>query len=169
MISMKNIIKSLMAFAIVASVTSCSDEQDLKFATPAAAFNILTPQYGDGVVLAPETPTNPALVMTWEAASVGTPTEITYAVEIDKNGNDFATPIVLTTTTANFISIDMQTLNGAAIAAGLEPFSEGGLDIRVKATVGTTSSEPAYSNVITYLVTPYTTEAPKVYVVGNFL
>ncbi|RZJ33250.1 MAG: SusF/SusE family outer membrane protein [Flavobacterium sp.] len=166
---MKNIFKSLMAFAIIASVSSCSDEQDLKFATPAAEFNILTPQSGDGVVLKPETPTNPALVMTWEAADMGTPTEITYAVQIDKNGDEFANPITLTTTTSNFISVDMQTLNGAAISAGLEPFSEAGLDVRVMATVGSMGSEASYSNVITYLVTPYTTESPKVYVVGNFL
>jgi hypothetical protein len=163
---MKNIIKSILAVALVTVVSSCEDEQDLKYVQPAASFNILTPQSGDGVVLKPETPTNPGLVMTWDNADFGTATAVDYAIEIDKNGDDFANPVTLTTTNSNFVSVDMQTLNGASVSAGLTPFSEGGLDVRVKATTG--SSDPVYSNVITYLVTPYSTENPKLWVPGNY-
>lgn len=166
---MKNIVRSLIALTLVAGFTSCEDEQDLKFVSPDAEFRILTPQSGEAVILAPETPNNPGLVMTWEEMDYGTPTEITYTIEVDKNGNDFAAPVTVATTTAAFISINTETLNGAALTAGLEPFSEGGLDVRVKSSVGSTGSEVAYSDVITYLVTPYTTETPKMYVVGNFL
>lgn len=164
---MKNIVKSLIALTLIAGFSSCEDEQDLIYVDEPAAFTILTPQSGEGVVLAPETPNNPGLVMTWEEADFGTPVQVDYTVEIDKNGNDFAAPTVLTTTNTNFVSINMETLNGAAIAAGLEPFSEGGLDVRIKASVS--GSNETYSDVITYLVTPYTTESPKMYVVGNFL
>jgi starch-binding outer membrane protein SusE/F len=166
---MKNIVRSLIALTLVAGFTSCEDEQDLKFVSPDAEFHILTPQSGESVILAPETPNNPGLVMTWEDMDYGTPTEVTYTIEVDANGNEFAAPIVVATTTSNFISINMETLNGAALNAGLTPFSEAGLDVRVKSSVGSTGSEIAYSDVITYLVTPYTTEAPKMYVVGNFL
>jgi hypothetical protein len=165
--TMRNIVRSLIAVTLIAGFSSCEDEQDLKYINDAGDFSILTPQSGEGVVLAPETPNNPGLVMTWEAPDFGTPTQVDYVVEVDKNGNDFAAPTVLATTTSTFVSINMETLNGAAVAAGLEPFSEGGLDIRVKASVSGASE--VISGVITYLVTPYTTESPKMYVVGNFL
>jgi hypothetical protein len=44
-------------------------------------------------------------------------------------------------------------LNFAALVAGATPFVQSPVDIRIKAIVG--SSDPAYSNTITYLVTPY--------------
>ncbi|MBP8157474.1 MAG: SusF/SusE family outer membrane protein, partial [Flavobacterium sp.] len=47
------------------------------------------------------------------------------------------------------------------------PFTQGGLEIRVRSTVGTTGSEEKFSDVITYLVTPYSTDLPKLAVPGN--
>ena len=45
------------------------------------------------------------------------------------------------------------------------PFSPVQMEVRVQSTLGTTS--PLLSNVITIVVTPYTTEAPKIAVPGN--
>lgn len=164
---MKNIVKSFVALALIAGFTSCEDEQDLLFSQPEASFRILSPTSGDGVVLSPATPTNPGLSLTWEDADYGTPTEVTYTVQVDKNGDDFDSPIDLVSTTNTFATITSDALNGASAAAGLAPFSEGGLEIRVKSTVGTTGSQPLFSEVITYLVTPYSTELPKLGVPGN--
>jgi hypothetical protein len=60
-------------------------------------------------------------------------------------------------------------LNSAAIAIGLTPFDQGSIDVRIAASVGTPASDIKYSNVINYLVTPYSTELPRIYLVGNFL
>jgi hypothetical protein len=154
---MKNIFKFLALTVLLTGAVSCEDEQDLKFVTPPASFEILSPQAGESVVLTPDNEGNPALALVWTAATYGTPTEVTYTVQVAKNGTDFATPVDVTSTSATYATLDVTTLNGAANAAGLEAFTEGGLDIRVKATVGTQAGEPAYSNVVTYLVTPYVT------------
>lgn len=163
---MKNIFKSLLVSSLILGTLSCEDEQDLRFLKPEASFEILTPTSGDAIVLNPETPNNPGLSMSWAAADFGTPTEITYRIEIDKTGDEFDTPVVLNTTNNTFAVINSADLNGGVVSAGLTPFSEGAIDIRIVATVGTGSNE-SFSNVINYLVTPYSTELPKLAVPGN--
>lgn len=167
---MKNIVKSFLSIALVASLISCEDEQDLLFLTPEGSFEILTPSSGDEVELSPSTPLNPGLTLSWEDANYGTtPTEITYEVEIDKTGDNFDTPLVLTSTTNTFVTINSAALNTAVLTIGLTPFSQGSIDVRIKSSVGSEGSEILYSNVINYLVTPFSTDLPKLYVIGNFL
>lgn len=164
---MRNIVKSLLAITLIAGFASCTDEQDLKFANNAGEFKILSPISGEGVALSPESPTNPGLSMTWEDMDYGTPTEVTYTVQVDKSGDNFDTPIDLITTSNTYATVTSDALNGASIASGLAPFSQGGLEIRIRSTVGTTGSEEKFSDVITYLVTPYSTDLPKLAVPGN--
>ncbi|MFT6749253.1 MAG: hypothetical protein ACJAQ1_001188, partial [Flavobacterium sp.] len=66
-------------------------------------------------------------------------------------------------------TVNSEILNGAALSIGLNPFEQGSMDIRIAASVGTPASDIKYSNVINYLVTPYSTELPRLYVTGNFL
>ena len=164
---MRNIIKTLLAITLIAGFASCTDEQNLKYADTAAEFKILSPISGEGVILSPDTPTNPGLSMTWEAMDYGTPTEVSYTVQVDKSGDNFDTPIDLVTTNNTYVTVTSDALNGASAGAGLTPFTQGGLEIRVRSTVGTTGSEEKFSDVITYLVTPYSTDLPKLAVPGN--
>jgi hypothetical protein len=163
---MKNIfIKSFLALAVVSMFTSCTDEQDLMISSPKGSFTILSPQSGESVVLSPTTPLNPGLSLTWSAMDYTSQTQITYAIEVDKTGDSFDTPLTITTTSSTFATISSDVLNGAAVASGLTPFSQGSLDVRIMSTVA--GGQAAYSNVVNYLVTPYTTELPKLAVAGN--
>ena len=164
---MKNIFRNILAVALISGFASCTDEQDLKFLDNAAEFRILSPVSGDAVALSPETPTNPGLSMTWEDMDYGTPTQVTYTVQVDKSGDNFDTPVDLVSTNNTYVTVTSDALNGASLAAGLTPFSQGGLEIRVKSTVGSPASEEKFSTVITYLVTPYSSELPKLAVPGN--
>ncbi|WP_333878115.1 SusE domain-containing protein [Flavobacterium sp.] len=164
---MKNIFRNILAVALISGFASCTDEQDLKFLDNAAEFKILSPVSGEGVVLSPETPTNPGLSMTWEDMDYGTPTQVTYTVQVDKSGDNFDTPFDLVSTNNTYVTVTSDALNGAALAVGLTPFTQGGLEIRIKSTVGQPASEEKFSDVITYLVTPYSSELPKLAVPGN--
>ena len=168
---MKNIIKSILALTVMACFSSCADEQSLKFSEPAGTFAILSPQTGDAVILKPETPLNPGISLTWDAKDYGTPTEVTYTVQVDKAGDNFDTPVTLVQTTKTYATVTSEVLNGITNADGVKliPFTQGGLEIRVKSTVGTTASQESFSKVVTYLVTPYSTDLPKLYLTGNFL
>ncbi|MCU0337764.1 MAG: SusE domain-containing protein [Sediminibacterium sp.] len=166
---MKNIFRKLFAISALSfAFISCEDEQDLFFLQPEADFEILSPNSGDAVELSPSTPSNPGLSLTWAEADFGTPTEITYAIEIDKTGDQFDTPYVITSTTNTFATITSAELNSAVLAVGLTPFSQEGIDVRIKATIGTGTNE-SFSNTIVYLVTAYSTDLPKLFVIGNFL
>lgn len=166
---MKNIFRNFLAISALSfAFISCEDEQDFMILSSEGSFEILTPTSGDEVTLNATTPLNPGLTLSWEDAKYGTtPTEITYEVEIDKTGDEFDTPLVVTSTTNTYITITSDVLNSSVVAVGLTPFSQGSIDIRVKATVGSQSSEVQYSNTINYLVTPYSTELPKLAVPGN--
>ena len=164
---MKNLLKSILALMLLSNLfSSCTDEQNLLISQPAASFKILSPSTGDGIVLNPATPTATGLVLVWEKMSYEAQQLVTYTVQIDKSGNNFASPLDLTNTPNTFSTITMENLNGKATLAGLPPFSQGGIELRIKSTVGA-GAQPMYSSKITYLVTPYTTALPKLGVPGN--
>lgn len=159
---MKNIIKSILAVVLFAGVTSCTDEQDLLISSPSSVqFTTISPDSGTAIVLAEDAPENPALTLSWNPANYdGTATQITYEVEVDKDGNNFATPQVVGSTTSRSLTVLASQLN--PIVRGYAQLPEDPaapqtitLNVRIKATVGTTGSQPSYSNVINYTVTPY--------------
>jgi len=165
---MKNIFKTILALTLITGFASCDNDENLMFVTPPASFQILSPSTGAGVILDPLTPNNPALSLTWEGANYGTATEVTYVVQVDKIGDEFDTPIDIASTTNTYVTITSEELNNAADEVNLTPFEEDGLEVRIMATVGTTGSEPSYSNVITYLVTSYSTDMPLLSVPGAY-
>lgn len=152
---MKKIIKSILALALITSFIACEDEKDLMLSQPQGTFTINTPSSGDSVILNETTPTNPGISLTWNPADYATQSVITYTVQIAPNGSDFSNAQDLGSTTSTNITIQSSQLNLAALVAGATPFVQSPVDIRIKATSGTTGTQPSYSNTITYLVTCY--------------
>lgn len=164
---MKRILKSVFLLSLFTGFVACEDEQDLRFLEAKGDFAILSPTSGDAVVLGPETPLNPGLSLTWAAMDYGTPTSITYVVQIDKAGDNFDSPLDLVSTSNTYASVISEALNGASVSVGLTPFTQGAIEIRIKSSVGEPASQERFSDVITYLVTPYSTSLPKLAVPGN--
>lgn len=152
---MKNRYKIALAVIAFMGITSCTDEDNLRFSEPVGSFKIVTPLSGEAVVLNETTPSNPGISLTWEAMDYTTPTEVTYTVQLAPNGSDFSDAQDLTTTTSKFATIPSNQLNLAVLIAGGTPFVQSPIDIRIKATTGTTGTQPTYSDTITYLVTAY--------------
>ena len=73
------------------------------------------------------------------------PTEINYKVEFAKAGTSFAEPFLAGSTTNTYLSWNIGEFNGAVVSAGLAPFVEGELDIRVTSSVGSLASSPQVS------------------------
>jgi len=164
---MKNIFKTFIAAILVTGLaTSCDEDQDLMLVQPQASFEIISPLSGASVVLNPAETSNPALTLVWEDMDYTSPTEVTYTVEVQANGGDWSAPLAVATTTNTYIVIDAATLNQAALDANLPPFTEAGLDVRIKSTIGDPATQAAYSNVITYLVTSFSNDLPRLAVVG---
>lgn len=166
---MKNILKYLLLPLLFISILSCDNEdQTLLVVTPSGSGEITAPQTGSKYVLNPEEEsTNPALTLTWNAADYGNPTEVKYTVEFAQTGTEFAEPFVAGSTTQLNLSWNISELNGAAVSAGLPPFVEGSLDVRIVSSVGSFDVSPQTSETIVLLITPFTTDLPKISVPGN--
>ena len=152
---------------ITLSFTSCSDDDKLQV-SEGSFGNILTPTTGQSLVLNPlEEQTNTAITVSWEDANYSVPTQANYTVEIASSGTNFENPIVIGKTNTNAISVNIANFNGYVVQAGLFPFVEGALDLRVKSSIGDEDLLPQYSGLVTIGVTPFTTELPKIAVPGN--
>ncbi len=164
-------IKTLgIAFLSLLAFNACEEEDNFTIDgsdTVSAVINL--PQNESEVVLDIANPEATALTVVWDEATYTFPTNVTYTLQLAVADTDFANPIDAGTTTENFLAWTNEQLNGVAVdALGFEPFSPADAELRIKSVIGD-NAEEAFSNAITLRITPYTTEAPKVYVVGNFL
>lgn len=167
---MKNITKSIIAlFAVVALSCSVEDVQDRPIIEGIDSPVLTAPTTGATYVLKPENAAAQAERFTWKSANFGGDVQVNYVVEMDKKGNEFKTPKVIGSAlpSENQVSVSVESMNGAALGLKGIPFAPGEYEVRVKASAG--SIAPMYSNVVGIVVTPYTTESPKLYLIGNFL
>ena len=164
---MKNITKSIIAlFAVVAFSCTVQDVQDRPVIEGVDSPVLTSPTSGAAYVLSPANATAQAERFTWKSANFGGSVEVVYTVEIDKKGNAFKTPKELATRKSeNQASVSVETMNGAALALKSTPFAPAEFEVRVKATVGTVVM---LSNVVGIVITPYTTENPKLWVPGGY-
>lgn len=163
---MKTIIKIAAIFTFFFSFISCELDDKNVITQPGDSPTLVSPEEGTSIILDPTNPTNPGITVVWNHAKYALNTEINYTVEIAAAGSNFANPIVLQTATSRQITLSVEQFNQKCLDAGLIPFTSAGLDIRVKAALGTSSSLEVISNKITINVTPYTTDLPLLGVPG---
>ncbi|MCO6147196.1 SusE domain-containing protein [Flavobacterium sp. NRK1] len=165
---MKKILNLSLISLLFFSIMSCSDDDNKTIATGMAAPVLISPEDGTSIVLDPDLQENPALTLVWNHGDYDVPTEITYNIEMAVADTDFETVILAGTTTNRVLILTVADLNGIALEAGLAPYEEGSLDVRIAASLGTNNAMPMNSNSIKVNITPYTTESPKLYIRGNF-
>ncbi|KIA82663.1 SusE domain-containing protein [Flavobacterium sp. AED] len=166
---MKNITKSIIAlFAVVALSCSVEDVQDRPVIEGVDAPVLTAPTAGAAYILKPENATAQAERFTWKSANFGGDVQVDYVVEMDTKGNDFKTPkeIGSSLPSQNQVSVSVASINGAALSLKAIPFTPGEFQVRVKATAGALA--PMYSNIVGIVVTPYTTESPKLWIPGGY-
>jgi hypothetical protein len=128
--------------------------------------NSLNPLTGSPFVLSLDNAANVFQTFTWNAVDYGFPSANTYTVQVDKKGNNFATPAeVLTLTGALTSSIKIGDFNKVLLNLGLDPDVATELEFRVK-TVVNPNVTPVYSNVVAATATAYATSFPPIYMTG---
>ena len=178
---MKKIFKlSSIAFLLVATLACENDDQTIVQAT--GGPELLTPTDGNIYALSIENENAEATTLVWNHASYDEQTMANYSVEIATAGTEFATIIdgltgdeitaeaPATTTTNRFAVWTVDLLNTIAINTGIEPFTEGELEIRIKSSLGANTELVEYSNIVKIKVTPYVAiepETPVLFLVGN--
>ncbi|MFV5702867.1 SusE domain-containing protein [Flavobacterium sp. XS2P12] len=156
---MKNIKNIIIAFVSILAISCTDDIQDTnrEALAPETAPVLLTPTSTFNTVLQKANQNNLATSVVWNDATYsGTATVVNYTIEIAKAGTSFAKPVVVTSTTNRFKEITVGELNTAILTAGLVPFVEHQIDIRIKSSVGTTGTGTAqYSNSFAIKATPF--------------
>lgn len=152
---MKNITKSLIALFAVFAVSCSDDVENRPVVYPANAPVLSAPEENNTYVLSVENATDQVERFVWSPANFFQAVAVTYTVQIDQAGNEFANAQDLGSVTgANQLSVSVESLNGKVLAAGGEAFVEGQFEVRVKASLNDTA-QPMYSNEVLINVTPY--------------
>lgn len=154
--------------ALLAGFTACEVEDKNPVVEVGDKPVLVSPEEGTSYVLDPANLTNPAITVVWNHAKYSVSTEVNYNVEIALAGTEFAAPVSLQTTNARQISLSNEQFNAKVLEAGLIPFTAGSLDIRVKASLGTSNVMEVISNDITINITPFTTDLPKLWLPGSY-
>ncbi len=163
---MKKILKiSSLAFLLISGIACENDDQ--KIVTAEGGPELITPADGAAYTLNPENLSAEVTTLVWNHADYSQQTEVNYNVEVALAETDFATIISGGSTTNRFITWTVEGLNAVALEAGLIPYTEGELDVRIKASLGSNADLVSYSNVITLKITPFTTDLPQLAVTGN--
>jgi hypothetical protein len=89
------------------------------------------------------------------SANYGVSTSITYSLQIDKTGDNFANAQTITSVTSDSLAVTQQQLYNVITSSPISAVTgiKTSFDVRVMATIGS-SKEPVYSNVITVKIDP---------------
>jgi starch-binding outer membrane protein SusE/F len=166
---MRNIIKTLALALLVVNV-SCENDDQATISGEGTAPQLIAPSANAEYVLDYMHPSSQAMTLVWNHADYNVQTGVTYEVEFAKSGTDFAEVISGGTSDNNqkFKNFTMLELNNIAKQALLAPFTMGKLDVRVKSSLGSNGETGVmYSNPLTLNITPYSTDLPKLAIIGN--
>jgi starch-binding outer membrane protein SusE/F len=135
---------------------------------------MIIPQTGASLVSAPSTldlkeeDAEEFIVFNVSPADFGVNTDITYTLQMDKPGSNFASPANLGSSSSTSIEVLISDINTNAIAKGVESGESGPMEFRVRA-VPNRSLSPIFGEVTTITVDTYKKALPfrNLFLVGN--
>ncbi len=145
---MKNIFRLfILTFVVACAAIACTDDADRDWTTQDAAFNLHNTTLGANVLY--ETMQNNPFILTWDKADgIAAP----YSVVVSSTA-DFAKKVELGTSTELNFRTTVGSLNTAMLQAGVNPYKAQKVYLRIE-------SGSAFSNTISFDVTPYPTAVP---------
>lgn len=146
---MKNISKLLLVLFGLMTISCSDDIQDIEPLSPRTGINLINPTSSFNLILDGSKLNLVATSIVWsDSDNASGSSDITYSVEAALGGTNFASPIVVGTTTNSFLDVTIGTLDTTAKDLGIQPLTEGTIDVRIVSVNGA-------SNVASIKVTPY--------------
>ena len=161
-----NLYKILLAVLVFFGITACEDRELIMVENQSAP--IVMDLSASTLFLDQNFPANPALTVTWTAATYSVPTEIRYKVEASVD-EKFTTPLELANVaeSSNTVTFTVDEMNKSAITLGMSPAVSSKMYLRVVSYLGTGQMMSAVSNVTSLQITPYVLSYPDFYLVGG--
>jgi hypothetical protein len=163
---MKKIFISILAVSsvVLLMLSSCKKDETKAYSSIGGAGTLSASTTSPA--LSKANSDNNALTFNWQSTTVtGNASAITYTLQFDKKGNNFAAAreIAVTGTTQ---SVTQGAMNTVLLNLGLPDGVAASVETRLKSVIAPNAA-PAYSNVITLTVTPYSLIS-YVYVPGAY-
>lgn len=122
--------KTWVAF-LLPLIWACGEMEEPRI-IPQTASNLVTS--ANSIVLTLEDEEE-KIIFNVSEADFGIPTEVTYTLQVDRPGNNFANPVDLGSSTTTAIEVVVGELNSKAVSKGITAGEKGNMEFRVKATV----------------------------------
>ncbi|WP_143960760.1 SusE domain-containing protein [Litoribacter populi] len=166
---MKTYYKLFFAVLALAFAWACTEEMEqVRISENPEAATLTSPSSGQAFVLTEED-AGERIAFNYEPADFGYSAAVTYMVQMDLVGNDFASPTEVGSSNGTSVEVSYAEFNQKLVTKGLAPEEEAEIEIRVRSSVG--SAVPAnYSAPIPMVVTPYLAALtfPRMYVPGDY-
>lgn len=162
---MKKLIYGLFALLLTVAMTSCEDELPTATLASEVGPNELQPISGNNFILVREDEAENFETLEWTAPDYGYEAGVTYVVQMDVEGNNFASPVELGTVRTLNSTFTVAKVNEMLLALGLAPELAADVEIRVMSTINSTTA-PVFSNSQVITITPYATSFPPIWGMG---
>jgi starch-binding outer membrane protein SusE/F len=131
---------------------------------------LTSPQAGGQYVLGPDEDDEVIFRTSWTATDFNTPRlpDPSYAIEIDRAGNNFANPATIATVEELEFDVTSNRLNTALGVLELTPNVPAEVSMRIRAFIpGAAGSLNSYSEAINFTATPFVLVVKPIYLLGN--
>jgi hypothetical protein len=162
-------IKSMACSMFILLFLSCKKDET-KIVAGTGTSPVLTSTTPASLVMLEDNAADNAGVFTWNNSSFGFEgSVVTYTLQVAAAGTNFASVKEIGANSTLTTTVTVATLNSLANQLKLRPGVAAKLDVRVKASISA-NHPAAYSNVLTYTVTPYQIiiDYPSLYVPGAY-
>jgi hypothetical protein len=162
---MKNLKLILAAFVMLTFFTGCEDDSiKATLKTDVAANQLIAPSTTN-IVLTLADKDNNLPEIKWTAPDFGFQASVTYTLQIDKAGNNFAAAVELATTNSLSALLNIGSTNDILLGLGLVPEEATNVELRVIGELND-NVEPVVSNTISLTLTSYATSFPPIWGMG---
>ncbi|MBV6879552.1 SusE domain-containing protein [Epilithonimonas ginsengisoli] len=157
--------KIILGFLAIITMTACDDREIVQVEN--STDPIVVDLSAQNLFLDQNFPNNPALTISWSAASYSVPVSISYSVEVSAD-EAFTAPYEVSKVTESnrTVTYTASQVNSAAQAIGLKEDIAAKMYVRVTSYLGS-GDLATKSNVTSLMVTPYKLVYPDFYLVGE--
>lgn len=163
---MKKISILIILIAGLFTIFSCADLEKVSVSANPTVPVISVPTTGSSLVMT-KPQADEKVAFTWSAANYGLPLGVLYTIQIDKEGNEFASPVTVASVYDLTDTLKYSEFNSKLVALEATMEAANPIEMRIMCTVPKSSADTLYSSAISMNVTPYTAK-DFIYLVGAF-
>ena len=156
------------ALASIFLLASCEKDETKVYISDTPTAPALSAPAASAAIVMTKPEADKTVTFTWKAAEYGVKLGVEYTLQMDVKGNDFKNAVAIISSNKLTETITYDALNAKCTALGLENAKANDVELRVVATIPTTSVPSLTSATVAIQITPYSNK-DKLFMVGAFI